>query len=281
MSGFAPLQQALVAVIKAEVQTAVADKYQAEIDNLRDALAVAQRDLDHTRAILDELRAAFTAAESTAALELYAEGLRLRFPVLGAATKLCGTSDPWIIQELLNESAICRETPRFDSFGRFVLHSHRGHPVYKVKHNVWGVRRLQSAIREYAPRAFLGFGVPSHSETEWNTLPADFRIFEAPGQTPEFDWDKVYNTMPTPSTTQAAINTRTSSFGGHDAELAARLAAPSSPTEAGTDHAAAEARRRTSDWSPPQQNLQRRNTSFDHEEHKRQMMAASGTLQMD
>ncbi|KAK7741693.1 hypothetical protein SLS53_004751 [Cytospora paraplurivora] len=79
--------------------------------------------------------------------------------------------------------------------------------------------------------------------------------------------------------TCSAINTRTSSFGGPDAELAARLAAPSSPTETGTDHAAAEARRRTSDWSPPQ-NLQR-NSSFDHEEHKRQMMAASGTLQMD
>lgn len=96
--------------------------------------------------------------------------------------------------------------------------------------------------------------------------------------------------MSTPSTTttspttatataRAAISTRAPSFGGPDAELAARLAAPSSPTEAGTDHAAAEARRRTSDWSPPQ-GLPRA-FSFDHEEYKRQMMASSGTLQKD
>lgn len=74
---------------------------------------------------------------------------------------------------------------------------------------------------------------------------------------------------------QARINTDTSSFGGVDAELAARLAAPASPT---TERTAEEARRRTSDWKPPQ--LQR-NVSFDHEEHKRQMMSASGTLQKD
>lgn len=50
MSGHAPLQQALIDVIKAEVeiavaeaQTAVAEKYQAEVDNLHNALAVAQR----------------------------------------------------------------------------------------------------------------------------------------------------------------------------------------------------------------------------------------------
>lgn len=78
---------------------------------------------------------------------------------------------------------------------------------------------------------------------------------------------------------QAAINTDTSAFGGPDAELAARLAAPASPTETGTEHAAAEARRRTSTsgWQPQLQ----RTVSFDHEEHKRQMMAASGTLQKD
>ncbi|KUI53890.1 hypothetical protein VP1G_01062 [Cytospora mali] len=83
--------------------------------------------------------------------------------------------------------------------------------------------------------------------------------------------------MSTTAQHQATINTNTSTFGGPDAELAARLAAPASPTETGTDHAAAEARRRTSDWKPQVQ----RSFSFDHEEHKRQMMAASGTLQKD
>lgn len=78
---------------------------------------------------------------------------------------------------------------------------------------------------------------------------------------------------------QATVNTDASPFGGPDPELAARLAAPASPTEAGTDHAAAEARRRTSDWQPPRQ--VQRGFSFDREEHKRQMMAASGTLQKD
>lgn len=81
--------------------------------------------------------------------------------------------------------------------------------------------------------------------------------------------------MATAKQQQARINTDTSSFGGVDAELAARLAAPASPT---TERTAEEARRRTSDWKPPQ--LQR-NVSFDHEEHKRQMMSASGTLQKD
>lgn len=83
--------------------------------------------------------------------------------------------------------------------------------------------------------------------------------------------------MPTTTQQQATINTNTSTFGGPDAELAARLAAPASPTETGTSHAAAEARRRTSDWKPHPQ----RKFSFDPEEHKRQMMSASGTLQMD
>ncbi|ROV99469.1 hypothetical protein VMCG_06314 [Cytospora schulzeri] len=76
---------------------------------------------------------------------------------------------------------------------------------------------------------------------------------------------------------QATINTNTSTFGGPDSELAARLAAPASPTETGTSHAAAEARRRTSDWKPQMQ----RQFSFDPEENKRRMMAASGSLQMD
>ncbi|KAL1859482.1 hypothetical protein Daus18300_009627 [Diaporthe australafricana] len=70
------------------------------------------------------------------------------------------------------------------------------------------------------------------------------------------------------------INTDTSSFGGIDADLAARLTAPASPT---TERAANEARRRSSGWKPDLQ----RTVSFDHEEHKRQMMSASGTLQKD
>lgn len=72
------------------------------------------------------------------------------------------------------------------------------------------------------------------------------------------------------------INTDTSSFGGVDADLAARLAAPASPT---TERTAEEARRRTStsEWKPQLQ----RNVSFDHEDYKRQMMSASGTLQKD
>lgn len=80
--------------------------------------------------------------------------------------------------------------------------------------------------------------------------------------------------MATTQQQQARINTDTSTFGGVDADLAARLAAPASPT---TERAAEEARRRTSDWKPQLQ----RNVSFDHEEHKRQMMSASGTLEKD
>ncbi|KAG8168302.1 hypothetical protein KVR01_003991 [Diaporthe batatas] len=75
---------------------------------------------------------------------------------------------------------------------------------------------------------------------------------------------------------QARINTDTSSFGGADADLAARLTGPTSPT---TERAAEEARRRTStsEWKPPIQ----RTASFDHEEYKRQMMSSSGTLEKD
>lgn len=73
---------------------------------------------------------------------------------------------------------------------------------------------------------------------------------------------------------QARINTDISTFGGVDADLAARLTAPASPT---TERTAEEARRRTSEWKPELQ----RTVSFDHEEHKRQMMSASGTLQKD
>ncbi|KAK2614216.1 hypothetical protein N8I77_001062 [Diaporthe amygdali] len=73
---------------------------------------------------------------------------------------------------------------------------------------------------------------------------------------------------------QTKINTDTSSFGGLDAELAARLTAPASPT---TERTAEEARRRTSDWKPELQ----RTVSFDHEEYKHQMMSASGILQKD
>lgn len=82
--------------------------------------------------------------------------------------------------------------------------------------------------------------------------------------------------MATAQQQQPRINTDTSTFGGIDADLAARLAAPASPT---TERTAEEARRRTStsEWKPPLQ----RNVSFDHEEHKRQMMSASGTLQKD
>lgn len=85
------------------------------------------------------------------------------------------------------------------------------------------------------------------------------------------------------------INTNTSpttSFGtGPDADLAARLAAPVSPT---TEKASAEARRRTSEWKPPRSpprdaagpgpaQLQRA-YSFDREAHKHAMMEASGAL---
>lgn len=85
------------------------------------------------------------------------------------------------------------------------------------------------------------------------------------------------------------INTNTSSFGtGPDADLAARLAAPVSPT---TEKASAEARRCTSEWKPPRSpprdvsagagpgpaQLQRA-YSFDREAHKHAMMEASGAL---
>ncbi|KAJ4387109.1 hypothetical protein N0V93_007697 [Gnomoniopsis smithogilvyi] len=76
------------------------------------------------------------------------------------------------------------------------------------------------------------------------------------------------------STTQPAQQQQqnTSHFGGPDADLAARLAAPVSPT---TEKSAAEAQRRTSEWKPPPA---QRTLSFDHQEHKRAMMAASGAL---
>lgn len=94
-------------------------------------------------------------------------------------------------------------------------------------------------------------------------------------------------------TTNINTNTTTSSsssFGtGPDADLAARLAAPVSPT---TEKASAEARRRTSEWKPPRSpphddasagagpgpaQLQRA-YSFDREAHKHAMMEASGAL---
>lgn len=62
-------------------------------------------------------------------------------------------------------------------------------------------------------------------------------------------------------------------FGGFSADLAAQLAAPVSPT---TEKSAAEAQRRTSEWKPPAG--PQRTFSFDEQEHKRAMMAASGTL---
>lgn len=75
------------------------------------------------------------------------------------------------------------------------------------------------------------------------------------------------------STTQQEQQQHSSSFGsGPDADLAARLAAPVSPT---TEKSAAEAQRRTSEWKPPPA---QRTFSFDQQEHKRAMMAASGTL---
>ncbi|KAF3767128.1 hypothetical protein M406DRAFT_350417 [Cryphonectria parasitica EP155] len=65
-----------------------------------------------------------------------------------------------------------------------------------------------------------------------------------------------------------------------DADLAARLAAPVSPT---TEKSAAEAMRRTSEWHPPSSSSgsaprPQRTFSFDREDHKHAMMAASGTL---
>lgn len=88
------------------------------------------------------------------------------------------------------------------------------------------------------------------------------------------------------SAQQQHINTSSSSstsFGsGADADLAARLTAPVSPT---TEKASAEARRRTSEWAPPTSSTRQqppaplgRAFSFDREDHKHAMMAASGAL---
>lgn len=81
------------------------------------------------------------------------------------------------------------------------------------------------------------------------------------------------------------INTSPSFGSGADADLAARLAAPVSPT---TEKASAEARRRTSDWAPPTSSSRQqppaapgRAFSFDREDHKHAMMAASGALSAD
>ncbi|KAK7741694.1 hypothetical protein SLS53_004753 [Cytospora paraplurivora] len=294
MSGYAPLQQALADAIKAEVQAAVAEKYQAEIEALRDALAIAQRDLNHTRETLDELSAAVSTAEgyittirtdldklrddfqtphdgnlndlragsssnndtpitsqsdldvlrdqldnlrgpssiadndlttsraddsksrgdnlpiaqsdaatvkatsskanntlprvhmetgavpfsipvntgvaddaspkpSEAALKFYAERLRLRFPnTYHFANKLCGTSDPWVVQELLNEGSICRSSLSFDSFGRLVLQSYDSHPIFEIvkkiddwNHAQIAKHQLYKTIEKYAPGACI------------------------------------------------------------------------------------------------------------------------------
>lgn len=80
---------------------------------------------------------------------------------------------------------------------------------------------------------------------------------------------------------QSQINNTSSSsstFGGGspDADLAARLQAPVSPTSTTNSAAANEARRRTSEWKP---SLPGRTFSFDREEHKHTMMlSASGAL---
>lgn len=74
---------------------------------------------------------------------------------------------------------------------------------------------------------------------------------------------------------QSNSNTIHTTFGGPDADLAARLQAPVSPTST-TCPAANEARRRTSEWKP---SLPGRTLSFDHEEHKHaMMMSGSGAL---
>ncbi|CAN8102474.1 unnamed protein product [Discula destructiva] len=65
------------------------------------------------------------------------------------------------------------------------------------------------------------------------------------------------------------------SFGGASADLAAQLTAPVSPT---TEKSTAEAQRRTSEWKPPAPGAIQRTFSFDEQEHKHAMMAASGTL---
>lgn len=73
-------------------------------------------------------------------------------------------------------------------------------------------------------------------------------------------------------TTEHQSQTQPLSFGTDaDADLAARLAAPVSPT---TEKSAAEAARRTSEWPKGPQ----RTFSFDHQEYKRAQMAASGAL---
>lgn len=225
-------------MIKTEVQAAVAQHGQVEVDDLRNALAVAQSDLNSTRDALIDLRAAFTTTEdnlratrtdldnlrealdsshdkprkapvdvtnrrdtlttaendvpilrddrrgtpSTAekdmpvpgakldkadqrlgqvqiqppalsnrvtantihtklvltipsedALRHYATGLRLQFKdTLPYARKLCGTSDPWVVQELLNEQSTNRTTSKFNSFQRLVLKSHDWHPIFHI-----------------------------------------------------------------------------------------------------------------------------------------------------
>lgn len=72
---------------------------------------------------------------------------------------------------------------------------------------------------------------------------------------------------------QQPTSTTSTTFGGYSADLAAQLAAPVSPT---TEKSASEAQRRLSEWKPP--TGPQRAFSFDEQEHKRAMMAASGTL---
>lgn len=67
----------------------------------------------------------------------------------------------------------------------------------------------------------------------------------------------------------------TNTFGGPDADLTTRLLQQNTTQNNNSSPAAEQARRRTSEWKP---SMPGRTFSFDHEEHKHAMMAASGAL---